>query len=163
MPRPRICRRVHCEPSIKYFKPRGVPLPNLEVVSLTVDEFEAIRLKDFEGLEQEKAAERMNVSQPTFHRIVESARRKVADALTNGKAIRIEGGNYVAEYNRKFKCYACGHEWEEPHGTGRPDECPKCGSSNFHRAPEDRGYARAGKGRRWQSPSLKVSRKSKIS
>jgi predicted DNA-binding protein (UPF0251 family) len=123
-------------------------LSDLENVSLTVDEFEAIRLKDLEGLEQTTAAESMGISQPTFHRVIESARKKVAEALVNGKAIRIEGGDYMAESSRKFKCYVCGHEWEEPHGTGRPGKCPKCGSTNIHRAPEDRGYARAGRGRR---------------
>ena len=61
---------------------------------LTVDEFEALRLKDLEGLEQETAAGRMAVSQPTFHRILSSARKKIADAIVNGKAIRIEGGTY---------------------------------------------------------------------
>jgi predicted DNA-binding protein (UPF0251 family) len=146
MPRPRICRRVCSEPNIQYFKPRGVPLLNLEVVSLAVDEFEAIRLKDFEGFEQKMASERMGISQPTFHRVLESARKKVADALVKGKAIRIEGGDYVLETGRKFKCFACEHKWEEEYGTGRPNECPRCGSTNIHRAPEDRGYARAGRG-----------------
>lgn len=112
-------------------------MADLKNASLTVDEFEAIRLKDLEGLEQAKAAESMGISQPTFSRVIESARKKVADALVNGKAIRIEGGDYVAESSRKFRCYACGHEWEEQHGTGRPDKCPKCGNTNIHRAPED--------------------------
>ncbi len=67
---------------------------SLECVCLNVDEFEALRLKDFEGLEQTVAAESMGISQPTFHRIIESGRKKVADALINGKAIRIEGGDY---------------------------------------------------------------------
>lgn len=148
MPRPRICRRVCCEPGIKYFKPRGVPMWRLEDVSLTVDEFEAIRLKDLEGLEQTIAAESMHISQPTFHRVIDSARKKVADALINGKAIRIEGGDYMADPLRKFKCYVCGHEWDEPHGTGRPEKCPACGSTDIHRAPGDRGYARVRRGRR---------------
>ena len=68
-----------------------------ETVMLSVDEFEAIRLKDLEGLEQKNAAEEMDVSQPTFSRIIESARKKVADAIVNGKEIRIEGGEYVTE------------------------------------------------------------------
>jgi predicted DNA-binding protein (UPF0251 family) len=143
VPRPRICRRVCREPGVRYFKPRGVPLSLLENVSLTVDELEAIRLKDLEGQEQIAAAESMHISQPTFHRVIESARKKVADALVNGKAVRIEGGEYVTDVNRKFKCLACSHEWDVPHGTRRPEVCPKCGSKNVHRAPEDRGYARA--------------------
>jgi predicted DNA-binding protein (UPF0251 family) len=123
-------------------------LSDLENVSLTIDEFEAIKLKDLEKFEQTAAAESMGISQPTFHRIIESARKKMADALVNGKAIRIEGGDYMSDSSRKFKCYACGHNWEVAHGTGRPEKCPKCGSTNIHRAPEDRGYARIGRNRR---------------
>jgi predicted DNA-binding protein (UPF0251 family) len=67
----------------------------LERVSLVVEELEAVRLKDLEGLDQDKAAATMNVSQPTFHRIIESAHRKIADALVSGKAIKIGGGDYV--------------------------------------------------------------------
>jgi predicted DNA-binding protein (UPF0251 family) len=120
----------------------------LKSVNLTVDELEAIRLKDLEGLEQIAAAESMHISQPTFHRLIESARKKVADSLVNGKAIRIEGGEYVTEANRKFKCSDCGQEWDIPHGTGRPDVCPKCNSRNIHRVLQDRGYARIGRGHR---------------
>ena len=94
MSRPRLCRRVGITPEITYFKPRGVPLTYLEEVILNVDEFEAVRLKDLEGMEQEECAKKMNISQPTFHRLVLSARKKIADAIINGKAIKIEGGNY---------------------------------------------------------------------
>ena len=74
------------------FKPAGVPMRELEAVVLALDEFEALRLADLEGLYQEQAAEQMGVSRPTFSRVVESARRKVADALVHGKVLRIEGG-----------------------------------------------------------------------
>jgi predicted DNA-binding protein (UPF0251 family) len=94
MPRPRLCRRVCFPPGLTYFKPAGIRLVDLEESVLTVDEFEALRLKDLEGLEQETAAGRMAVSQPTFHRILSTARKKIADAIVNGKAIRIEGGTY---------------------------------------------------------------------
>jgi len=94
MPRPRLCRRVWFEPNVTYFKPAGIPVRELEEIILTVDEFEAIRLKDLEGLEQEEAAKKMNISQPTFFRLLDSARKKIADAMVNGKAIRIEGGKY---------------------------------------------------------------------
>ena len=145
MARPKISRMVCCEPSVNYFKPRGIPLTELDRVSLAVDELEALRLKDFEGMEQEKAATTMNVSQPTFHRILQSAHNKVADALVNGKAIRIEGGLYVVrEGARLFKCYDCKNEWQESYGTGRPARCPKCNSVNIHRAPSDRGHVRRG-------------------
>jgi len=94
MVRPRLCRRILAEPNVTYFKPRGIPLMQLEETILNVEEFEAVRLKDLEGLEQEECAKKMKISQPTFHRLVLSARKKIADAIINGKAIRIEGGNF---------------------------------------------------------------------
>lgn len=94
MPRPRRFRRVRCRPGFTYFKPAGVRKRSLEEAILTIDEFEAIRLKDHEGLDQTEAAEKMSISQPTFQRLYESARKKIADAIVNGKAIRIEGGSY---------------------------------------------------------------------
>jgi len=94
MPRPRRCRRVGFQPDVTYFKPAGVRMRELEDSVLAVDEFEAIRLKDLKGFDQEQCAKKMNISQPTFHRLVLSAREKIADAIVNGKAIKIEGGNY---------------------------------------------------------------------
>lgn len=118
-------------------------MSSLGVVSLAVDEFEAIRLKDLEGFEQEMAAEKMGISQPTFHRVLESGRKKIADALVKGKAIRIEGGDYVLEDKREFRCSACEHKWNEEYGTRRPSKCPSCGSMNIHRAPEGGECARS--------------------
>ena len=92
MPRPRHCRRVGCLPQSNYYKPRGIPLSVLEQVNLSLDELEAIRLADLEGMYQEQAAEKMNVSRQTFGRIIDSAHKKIADALLNGKAMSIEGG-----------------------------------------------------------------------
>ncbi|MFC1967533.1 DUF134 domain-containing protein [Chloroflexota bacterium] len=94
MPRPIKCRRVGFMPGVTYFKPAGIPMRVLEEVKLSLEEAEAVRLKDLEGLEQSDGALRMNVSRPTFQRVLASARQKIADALLNGKAIRIEGGNY---------------------------------------------------------------------
>lgn len=90
--RPKSCRRVGGQPGVTYFKPRGVPLSELEEVSLTVDELEAIRLADLEGLYQDEAAVRMGVSRPTFGRILNAAHRNIADALVKGKALIIGGG-----------------------------------------------------------------------
>jgi uncharacterized protein len=149
MPRPRQCRRVEGLPSAAYFKPRGVPLVMLEEVALAVDEFEALRLADLEGLYQEQAAEKMGVSRQTFGRAVESARRKVADALVNGKALKIEGGDYMVMGMRTFTCSGCQHAWQAPHGADRPAECPKCRGTNFHRAAEERGPRGSG-GRGWR-------------
>ena len=92
MPRPRHCRRVAQLPQANYYKPRGIPLSVLEEVTLSVDEFEAIRLTDLEGLYQADAAEKMSVSRQTLGRILESAHRKIADALVHGKALLIKGG-----------------------------------------------------------------------
>ena len=77
-------------PNTSYFKPRGIPLVELEEVSLSLDELEALRLADYEGRYHEDAAQEMKISRPTFGRIVNDARRKVAEALTQGKALRIE-------------------------------------------------------------------------
>lgn len=90
--RPKKTRWVKCEPGERCFKPRCRPLSKLEGVSLSLDEFEAIRLADFEELKQVDAARLMHVSRPTFSRIIASARKKVADGLVNIKAIKIEGG-----------------------------------------------------------------------
>ena len=93
MPRPLNERRLCAEIKSRKFKPAGVPCRDLDEVVLECAEAEALRLADFEGLYQEAAARRMNVSRPTFGRILESARRKVADAILNGKILRIEGGD----------------------------------------------------------------------
>jgi len=94
MSRPRLCRTVGFQPNVTYFKPAGIRMVELEESVVTVDEFEAVRLKDLLGLEQKECAKKMNISQPTFHRLILSARKKIADAIVNGKAIKIEGGVY---------------------------------------------------------------------
>ena len=143
MARPRQCRLVGCLPGTNYFKPRGIPLSELEEVILTVDEFEAMRLADLEGLYQEEAAAKMKVSRQTFGRIIESAHKKVAGALVQGKALKIEGGKFEMASMRRFRCDACQHSWDLAYGTGRPESCPSCESSNIYRAQEDGGYARS--------------------
>lgn len=92
MVRPRRCRRIESHPNYTYFKPQGIPLCELDENILTIDEFEAIRLKDLQGLDQEAAAQKMGISQPTLFRLINSGHKKLADALINGKAIKIEGG-----------------------------------------------------------------------
>ena len=148
MTRPKKCRRVGWTPGVRYFKPRGIPMTVLEEVRLGVDELESVRLADLEGLEQAKAAGLMKISRPTFGRIVGKARWIIADAIVNGKAIKIEGGDIKMTPNRKFVCLDCAHSWEVPYGTSRPIGCPECRSENIHRAEQDRGYARCGGARR---------------
>jgi len=151
MARPVKWRRVALIPQVGYFKPAGIPLRALEEVGLTVEEVEAIRLKDVEGLQQEQCAERMHISRPTFHRVLGSARRKVADALINGKAIRIEGGNFALP-SQVFRCRRDGHEWQVPFemmASGRSPACPRCDSTGALPV-RSVGPARRGHGPRWQ-------------
>jgi len=91
MSRPKKERCIRCLPNALYFKPRGIPpLIHLEEVGLSLDELEAIRLADYEGLYHEQAAEKMKISRPTFGRILGEARLKLAETLVEGKALRIE-------------------------------------------------------------------------
>jgi len=90
MPRPRMRRRVAFQPNVSYFKPRGIPLRELEEVTLSFEEMEALKLVDIQQLGQTEAAKKMNISQPTFFRELDMARKKITDALVNGKAIKIE-------------------------------------------------------------------------
>ena len=130
MPRPPKWRTVATIPSATYFKPAGIPLRLLSEVRLAVEEIEAIRLKDLEGLEQEECAQRMSISRPTFHRVLKAARRKIADAFMNGRAIRVEGGNFAAP-GQMFRCVPYGHAWQispQPVVPPRPLACPICDS-----------------------------------
>lgn len=128
MPRPPKCRRVEFQPEYTYFKPAGIPKHQLEELVLSVEEIEAIRLKDRESLEQEECAERMHISRPTFQRILSGARKKLAEAIIEGKAIKIKGGNYrIAQPN--FHCKSCKHEFEAPHAQVNEYKnivCPRC-------------------------------------
>jgi predicted DNA-binding protein (UPF0251 family) len=131
--RPKRCRRIADLPPCALFKPAGVPGRTLVELVLPMDELEALRLADYEGLYQEEAAARMGVSRQTFGRIVESARKTVARALIEGCALRIEGGMVVVPEIRTFECEQCCHAWDVPFGTGRPSECPSCQGSRLYR------------------------------
>jgi hypothetical protein len=91
--RPKAPRRIECSPDVLYFKPRGVPLKELETVALAIEELEALRLTDLEGLQQEDAAISMGISRRAFWQDLQNARRKVALALIEGKAIEITGND----------------------------------------------------------------------
>ena len=132
MGRQPLWRRVNSIPQITYFKPTGVPVAHLQEVRLSVEEAEAIRLKDLEGLEQEESAKKMNISRTTFARLLSSARQKVADTLINGKALRIEGGNFEMAL-RRFRCDN-GHEWDVPFEVmveSPPQFCPTCNTPSI--------------------------------
>jgi predicted DNA-binding protein (UPF0251 family) len=127
MPRPQKCRRVGSVPGTTFFKPAGIPMQSLEEVRLSLEEAEALRLKEIEGLDQEAASARMNVSRPTFQRVLASARHKVADAVLNARALRIAGGNIEMAFSR-FRC-RLGHQWDTPDEAAGQLEaalCPTC-------------------------------------
>ena len=126
MPRPQKFRLVTHTPGFTYFKPQGIPMPLLDEVVLTIDEFEALRLADLQGLSQEAAATRMKISRATFGRIIEKARRTLADAIVNGKAIRIEGGNYRTGKMFESQCRACNRSWQFSTAAGEKKDCPHC-------------------------------------
>lgn len=138
MPRPIKKRRVGFLPPVSFFKPAGVPLSELEEVCLGVEELEALRLKDFLGMDQEECAARMNLAQSSFQRLLAGARMKVAEALVKGLAIRIEGGHY--ELAAAHTCMRCGYGWEDvlpdveegvmsDESMPKGQECPSCGGT----------------------------------
>lgn len=139
MPRPIRCRRIWFKPNVTYFKPAGTRLAGLEETNLTNVELEAIRLKDLENMDQIKAAKKMNISQPTFNRILDSARKKVAVALVKGRAIRIGGGTYEMVRpgrGRRFRAGGGGRgRIGGPYAAGPGGDCvcPKCGHKIKHR------------------------------
>jgi len=132
MGRQPLWRRVGFIPQVTYFKPAGVSLAQSQEICLAIEEAEAIRCKDLEGLGHEECARRMNVSRTTFARVLNSARQKVADALLNGKAIKIGGGNFEMAA-RRFMCVN-GHEWHVPFEVmvnTPPQTCPTCNTPTF--------------------------------
>ena len=145
MPRPRKRRMVDSIPRCTRFKPVGRRLGETGEVKVLWEELEALRLKDLEGLDQLQSAEHMGVSRPTFQRILRSARGKVAQALIEGWTIQVEGGDYELTA-RELHCRACGHSWQEPHGSGRGQQdfpCPRCGSTDVTtRRAEGRRHSR---------------------
>jgi len=89
MPRPFCRKRIRGRPNSNYFKPAGIRMIQLKEISLNLDEFEAIRFIDFLETEQLEAAKKMEISQPTFSRLLKSGRKKISEAIVKGKAIRI--------------------------------------------------------------------------
>jgi predicted DNA-binding protein (UPF0251 family)/DNA-directed RNA polymerase subunit RPC12/RpoP len=141
MPNKIRCRKVMMPPPMDGYKPFGIPLRQLESVTLFLEEFEAIRLVDHEDLRQEEAAKKMDVSRPTFTRIINQARKKVAKAFVEGRAILIQGGNYITE-DSWYKCHRC----NETMTTLKPaKQCRNCNSEeivqlNKETLPRKRGF-----------------------
>ncbi|HOH23255.1 MAG TPA: DUF134 domain-containing protein [Bacteroidales bacterium] len=127
MSRPKQCRRIQSPPLMSGFKPFGIPRSLTGEVTLQYDEYEAIRLLDYEGLLQEEAAERMNVSRPTLTRIYAQARKTVAQAFVEGKSLVIEGGN-VDFGGKWYRCRRCNKLME-----GNSIQQHPCGNRKRHR------------------------------
>lgn len=130
MPRRKRHRLVTQEPPVSVYKPAGIPAKELEEILITIDEFEAIRLADFEGLSQRDASTTMQVSQPTFNRILSSARSKIAKGIVQGFVLRIEGGRYVlADGSGVLECLDCGASMDM--SAEDKSTCKTCGSKRL--------------------------------
>ncbi len=150
MTRPTKWRKIENVPAVPYFVPSDKEIPDVPKNILKLEELEAIRLKDLEGLEQGECADKMEISRPTFQRILLSAREIIADCLVNGKAILIEGGNYTQNICR-VKCLDCGNEWMESFEnleSANEYSCPACGSKKITCGQSCRG--KFGRGNCWR-------------
>jgi len=139
MARPRIFRKISGTPEIRCFKPETEDLDSIEPIEITIDEFEAIRLRDYHDVRQKKSAEIMGISQPTFHRILTSARKKISKALIEGNMIMIVGGEHITD-KKTYKCNICGFEWSNP--KKEYDKCPECSSENIEIIEGDENLSR---------------------
>lgn len=129
MPRPKNNRIVYEPPIYTEFKPVGSRGQNLEVIDLTLDEFEALRLADQKAMSHAEAAEEMEISRSTFTRLIEQARKKLADFIIHGKLLSINGGN-VHFRNNIIKCQSCGYMFKTNFNQ-MITECPVCKSTNL--------------------------------
>jgi uncharacterized protein len=128
MVRPRKIKVVNFEPNVTYFKPRSVPLSMLKEVDLTIDELETLRLSNLEKISQADAAKKMKIHQSTFQRTLTRAKEKITDALVNGKAIKIHGGEY--------KMVPKGRGLGQGMGAGRGADSGKRMRGKFAASPE---------------------------
>ncbi|MBW6442368.1 DUF134 domain-containing protein [Patescibacteria group bacterium] len=141
MVRPRLKRRIFFKPEITYFKPRGVPLSDLKEIKINFEELEAIRLIDVESINQIECGKKMNISQSTLSRLLKEGRKKIAEAIIRGNALKIEGGTFdmaVPEISKrislnrraedkKLKFLGRGRMGQSVKGPGGICKCPKCG------------------------------------
>lgn len=126
MTRLKCCRQIGALPKKSCYQPEGATPSHFDVVHLTLDEYEAIRLADLEGLYQEQAASRMGISRQTFGRISGAARRKVADVLVHGKILKIEGGSVSMNEGARFCCPRCRRAVDPDCRGGSDQGCPHC-------------------------------------
>lgn len=130
MPRPQKERIILEPPKIRGMKPLGIPGQVLDVVCLSLDEYEAIRLADHEKLDHQEASDLMGVSRPTFSRLIEKARSKVAEAIVCVKELQIDGGNYSFQ-TELLRCKECGEFARQEMDHSQIEECPECHSSHL--------------------------------
>ena len=140
MPRPENNRIVHEPPLFGEFKPVGIPGRSLSQISLSLDEYEAIRLADYNGLSHEEAALEMEISRSTFTRLIEKARNKIADFIVKGKILTIEGGS-IHFRNNIIQCLDCGHMFKM-NMSHKLSECPECNSKNLINLAGGYGHGR---------------------
>ena len=140
MPRPEIERVVHKPPIFSRFKPVGITGKMLDTITLSLDEYEAFRLADQLCYSQEEAAEEMEISRPTFTRLIEKARKKIADFIIEGKLLTIDGGNIHFRSNL-IKCTNCGHLFNTNIKTFFT-ECPECHSENLINLADGFGHGK---------------------
>jgi len=150
VPRPPKPRRVGFLPPVTFFNPAGASIEETGEIKLNLDEWEALRLKDYLGLDQQECAGYMELAQSTFQRILATARTKLASAVVEGKPVRIQGGD--CRFIGYWFCQACGHEWEtfvDPE-MKRHRLCPLCGAEQADPRSLGRrwGLPKAGPGRR---------------
>jgi len=148
MTRPRKIRHVSKPPVCDRFKPVGIPARFLEQVDISIDEYEALRLADYQGLSHEDAAKKMNISRPTFSRLITTARNKIAAGIIEGKEISIEGGDFQFTQHL-MQCNKC--RTITPYENVIPLNCPECNSADIEnlnqRYHRGRGRGRRGFGR----------------
>lgn len=129
MPRPQDNRMVLEPPLFSEFKPLGIKGQDLEQIQLALDEFEAFRLADYNGLSHAEAADEMGISRSTFSRLIEKARKNIADFIIQGKLLTIEGGS-VHFRNNIIRCQSCGHMFKI-NFSNTISECPTCHSKHL--------------------------------
>ncbi len=122
-PRPFMCRKISSTAPVKCFSPKGVPFCKLEKIMLNPDELESIKLADYDLLYQSDAADKMGISRQTFGNIINSAHKKIADALLNGKAICLKG-ECDKKVIQQFECPKCSIVWDFQQSENA--KCPKC-------------------------------------
>ncbi|NTW25163.1 MAG: DUF134 domain-containing protein [Lentimicrobium sp.] len=130
MPRPKRNRRIYRPPVASGFAPFGISSGSNGSITLLFEEYEALRLSDYEGIAQQESADRMEISRPTFSRIYDQARQKLARAMVEGLTVMIEGGN-VSFDEVWYKCKACNTAFCPPERQNKVSGCPVCRSSNI--------------------------------